>query len=73
MTRLTFMPNLSGVDEIYQWLVDAHAGLSDAESIRLNSRLILLLINIVGDPRLVREAIDAAVAAGEIERSLPCT
>jgi hypothetical protein len=57
VSGLVLHPNLSEVDDIYQALVDAHAGRTDAESMRLNARLVLLLANHIGDPAIVREAI----------------
>ena len=65
MSKLILEPNLSQVDDIYQWLVEAHAGRSEADSMRLNARLILLLANHVGDPQVIREAIDCATSAPE--------
>lgn len=62
MTLVTF-PNLLRVDDVYQWLVDAHDGLSDEESARFNARLILTLINHVGDETVIRDAIDLAGSA----------
>lgn len=72
MTRLILDPNLAQVDDVYQWLVDAHAGLSDADSMRLNARLVLLLANHIGDPQVVREAIACAASARE-EGASQCT
>ncbi len=37
-------------DSIYNALMQAHAGLSEAESHALNARLVLMLINEVADP-----------------------
>ena len=41
-------------DELYAELVAAHAGLRDEESAELNARLLLLLIDRIGDPAIVR-------------------
>jgi 3-(3-hydroxy-phenyl)propionate hydroxylase len=65
MSRLILEPNLAEVDDIYQSLVDAHAGRSDGGSMRLNARLILLLANHIGDQQVIREAIACAAAIGE--------
>ena len=62
MSRLIVQANLGPVDDIYQWLVDAHDGLSETDSLRLNARLVLLLAYHVGDPQVIREAIDRAAA-----------
>jgi hypothetical protein len=55
--------NMGGAgDEIYAELIDAHAGLTEAESRRLDLRLILLLANQVGDGVMIREALRLARA-----------
>ena len=47
-------------DDFYQYLIDAHRGLSDEQSQKLNARLILLLANHIGELAVLREALDAA-------------
>ncbi len=47
-------------DDFYQDLIDAHRDLNDAQSQKLNARLILLLANHIGDLAVLREAIAAA-------------
>jgi hypothetical protein len=54
--------NLQDADGFYEQLLDAHAGLSAAESELLNARLILLLANQVGNAQVLRECITAAKA-----------
>jgi hypothetical protein len=53
-------PNIDRPDDFYQALIDAHAGLTEAQSAALNARLILLLANQVGDVDTLRAAIAAA-------------
>jgi len=53
-------PNIARPDDFYQALIDAHAGLTDAQSAAFNARLILLLANQVGDLDTLRAAIAAA-------------
>jgi hypothetical protein len=53
-------PNVTGPDEVYEWLIDLHDGLSQAESHRINARHILLLVNHIGDRETVGEAIALA-------------
>lgn len=60
MPKLLTEDRLDAPDEVYQALVDAHEGLSDAESRQLNARLILLLANHVGDHEVLGEAAIAA-------------
>ena len=52
--------NLSDHDGIYQRLVALHDGLTDEESFRANARLILILINHIGDRRVIDGSIEMA-------------
>lgn len=52
--------NLQDADGFYEQLLDAHEGLSREESELLNARLILLLANQVGDPKVLKECVEAA-------------
>jgi hypothetical protein len=61
---LNTQPNIARPDDFYQALIEAHAGLSESQSAALNTRLILLLANQVGDLETLKEAIAAAKAAG---------
>ena len=61
---LNTQPNIAHPDDFYQALIEAHAGLSEQDSVALNARLILLLANPVGDVATLKEAIAAAKAAG---------
>ena len=56
-------PNIERPDDFYEALIQAHAGLDEAQSAALNARLILLLANQVGDLQTLKEAIAAARAA----------
>jgi hypothetical protein len=53
-------PNLADPDGLYAAIIDAHGDLSDADSVALNARLVLLLANHIGDAAVLREAIVAA-------------
>ncbi len=44
-------------DDFYAALIHAHAGLTDAQSERLNARLVLLLANHIGELDVLREAL----------------
>lgn len=50
-------------DRAYRALIDAHRGLSDEESAALNTRLVLILANQLGNQKLLEEAIGLARAA----------
>jgi hypothetical protein len=60
MKRSITDPRISAPDDIYERLVQLHSGQSDEESARINARLILLLINCIGDEEAVMEAIALA-------------
>jgi len=60
--HLNLEPNIAAPDDFYEALIDAHRGLTDAQSQILNARLILLLANQVGDITVLREALLAARA-----------
>jgi Protein of unknown function (DUF2783) len=51
-------PNVSRPDDFYQTLIDAHRGLSDEQSVKLNAKLVLLLANHIGNVDTLREAIN---------------
>jgi hypothetical protein len=50
-------------DALYAELVALHDGLEAEQSARLNARLVLLLMNKVGDPAAIRAAFSAASGA----------
>lgn len=52
--------NLRQPDDVYNALVDAHKGLSDEQCCAFDARLILLLVNHIGDEAVIREALQAA-------------
>jgi hypothetical protein len=58
-------PNIARPDDIYEALIAAQAGMSEAESLRFSARLILLLINQIGNDALVKDAIRAARAQAQ--------
>ena len=62
MARLNTEPNLPSPDDFYERLIDMHRGLDDAASARVNAKLILLLANHIGDPEVLRAAMNAARA-----------
>jgi hypothetical protein len=60
MAQYTKEIGVSQPDDLFEALVDAHENLTDAESRQMNSRLILLLANLVGDLDQVLAAINKA-------------
>jgi uncharacterized radical SAM superfamily protein len=59
-------PNpIADPDASYRRLIEAHRGLSDDESTALNARLILVLMDRIGDQNVIAEAIRIAVEAGQ--------
>lgn len=60
MSTLITCPNVAHPDDVYELLIQLHDGLSEEESRLVNAKLILLLVNQVGDERIIREAVAAA-------------
>ena len=52
--------NLAHPDDIYNAIVDAHKDLSEEQCRTFDARLILLLINHIGDEVVIREALKEA-------------
>ena len=57
-------PNLPNPDDAYARLIAAHDGLSDADSHALNARLVLILMNHIGDPAVLEQALHLARTPG---------
>lgn len=47
-------------DDVYAALLQAHEGLSEAESHALNARLVLLMANRIGDVDAIRDLLRTA-------------
>ena len=62
MPELETESRLADPDRAYRMLIDAHRGLSDEESAALNTRLVLILANHIGDDAALAEAIDPGEA-----------
>lgn len=54
---------LDAPDDFYEALIEAHQGLSTAESHAFNARLVLVLANQIGSLCVLRQALDAARAS----------
>ena len=57
---LSTSSNFAKPDDAFRAIVEAHRGLSDAESADLDAALVLVLANHVGDVDVLREAIALA-------------
>jgi hypothetical protein len=60
MTALITENRLTDPDRTYRALIEAHRGLSDEGSAALNSRLVLILANHIGEHAVFQEAITLA-------------
>lgn len=58
-------PGFEAPDDFYEKLLALHEGLDEAQSARLNARLILLLANHIGDTDVLDDAFEAARNAGK--------
>ena len=57
---LSSSSNFAKPDDAFRMIVEAHRGLSDAQSADLDAALVLVLANHVGDIEVLREAIELA-------------
>ncbi len=57
---LSTSPNFARPDDAFRAVVEAHRGLSDAESADLDAALVLILANHIGDLDILGEAIALA-------------
>ncbi|MGO4525847.1 DUF2783 domain-containing protein [Microvirga sp. 2MCAF35] len=58
-------------DRAYRALIEAHRGLSDEQSAALNSTLVLILANHIGDQAVLQEALALAKQSLEQIQSTP--
>ncbi len=56
-------PNLADPDGAYAALLARHKGLTETQSAAFNARLILILMNHLGDAGLLEQALDLAEKA----------
>lgn len=59
-----YTPRIDDPDGFYAELLDTHEGLTEAESHALNTRLVLVLSNVVGDRDVLRASLALAKKAG---------
>jgi hypothetical protein len=57
---LSTRSNFTDPDAAYRLIVEAHRGISDAQSADLDAALVLILANHIGDLEVLREAIALA-------------
>jgi hypothetical protein len=57
---LSITSNFADPDTAYRALVEAHRGLTDEASTALDTALVLILANHIGDIEILREAIQLA-------------
>ena len=57
---LSTSSNFEKPDDAFRMIVEAHRGLSDAQSADLDAALVLVLANHIGDLEVLREAIELA-------------
>jgi hypothetical protein len=57
---LSTSSNFAKPDDAFRMIVEAHHGLSDAQSADLDAALVLVLANHIGDLDVLREAIELA-------------
>jgi hypothetical protein len=60
MTALSTKSNFADPDAAYRLIVEAHRGLGDSESADLDTALVLILANHIGDLDVLRQALALA-------------
>jgi hypothetical protein len=70
---LNTKPNIARPDDFYEALIEAHRDLTEAQSLKVNTRLILLLANHVGDMDALTEALALARMGVEPEATAETT
>ncbi|WP_201859761.1 DUF2783 domain-containing protein [Microvirga soli] len=71
MSTLVTESRLADPDRSYRALIEAHRGLSDEDSAALNSRLVLILANHIGEHAVLQEAIALAKQSMEAVGDAP--
>lgn len=64
MTLTTDFNFSEPADQLYNELIALHEGLDEAQSAALNARLVLILMNQIGDAAILRAAFEAARPKG---------
>lgn len=66
VTGLDTSSRFADPDAAFRALIEAHRGLSDAESAALNARIVLLLANHIGDHAVLADAIRQAKTVASV-------
>ena len=69
MLTLEMAPRIANPDDFYASLIRAHEGLDDDASLKLNSKLVLILANQIGDAELLAQALKLAQSCASKEAS----
>ena len=69
MTGLMTESRFPDPDHAYRALIEAHRGLSDEQSATLNSSLVVILANHIGDQAVLQEALALAKESMEQTQS----
>ena len=69
MSTLITESRFADPDRAYRALIEAHRGLSDEDSAALNTRLVLILANHIGDHSVLQEAIALAQQSMETAKA----
>lgn len=63
MSKLKTNINITHHDDLYQMIVELHDGRSEAESQKINAKLIFILMNQIDDKEIVTDAIQLVEAS----------
>ena len=68
---LNTTPNIDGIDDFYEELIELHRDRTNEQSQAINARLILLLANHIGDRAALSEAMRIAGSSGCASPGMP--
>jgi Protein of unknown function (DUF2783) len=71
MAKLVTDSRFQDPDAAFRMLVEAHRGLTEADSAALNARMLLILANHIGDIEVLRQALELA-RKNQDERNHAC-
>lgn len=62
--QLITTANIPDQDAFYETLIESQRDMNDEEAAMMNCKLVILLANHIGDPAVLREAIEIARGRG---------
>lgn len=71
MQNLRTTANIEKPDDLYELLIHAHDGLTKDQNDAFNARLLLIMLNHIGDEAVIREALTLAHLPSKTGKEAP--